>query len=338
MTTETARTATSLDDAGIARFPVRCSMLFVRHRSMASASRARATAGGSAALDIVEAEARELGLETTRDAGANLVVTLDRQRDATCRISPAARIWIRCRKAAISTARRAWSQGLAVLARFKRDRIVPRRTIKLFGLRGEESSRFGKAYMGSLALFGKLTPADLRVADPTAARSAIACVTSVSDVARVGKGEPLLNAKSIAAWVELHIEQGPVLVARDLPVGIVTGIRGNVRHRVVECVGEAGHSGAVPRWLRHDAVFATAELISHLDRHWRTLLERGRDVVITSALSPPTRASTPSPASRDSCVQLRIAEPEQGDPRGFLRPLPFGMPARRRRARRGVQA
>ena len=70
-----------------------------------------------------------------------------------------------------------------------------------------------------------------------------------ADVARIEKGEPLLDAKRIAAWVELHIEQGPVLVARDLPLGIVTGIRGNVRHRVVECIGEAGHSGAVPRWL-----------------------------------------------------------------------------------------
>jgi N-carbamoyl-L-amino-acid hydrolase len=98
------------------------------------------------------------------------------------------------------------------------------------------------------------------------------------------KGAPLLDAKDIAAWIELHIEQGPVLAARDLPVGIVTGIRGNIRHRVVECIGTAGHSGAVPRWLRHDAMFATSELISHLDHHWRTLLERGRDLVITTGV------------------------------------------------------
>ena len=51
--------------------------------------------------------------------------------------------------------------GLAVLARFRADGLGPRRTIKLFGLRGEESARFGKAYMGSSALFGKLTAADL---------------------------------------------------------------------------------------------------------------------------------------------------------------------------------
>jgi hypothetical protein len=44
-------------------------------------------------------------------------------------------------------------------------------------------------------------------------------------------------------------------------------IRGNVRHNIVRCIGEAGHSGAVPRWLRKDAVFATADLVMRLDEH-----------------------------------------------------------------------
>jgi beta-ureidopropionase / N-carbamoyl-L-amino-acid hydrolase len=76
-----------------------------------------------------------------------------------------------------------------------------------------------------------------------------------------------------------------VLVARELPIGIVTGIRGNIRHRLIECVGAAGHSGAVPRWLRHDAMFATAELISRLDQHWRSMLERGHDLVLTVGMA-----------------------------------------------------
>ena len=48
--------------------------------------------------------------------------------------------------------------GLAILAGLKRDNFIPKRTLKLFGLRGEESAWFGKAYMGSSALFGRLTP------------------------------------------------------------------------------------------------------------------------------------------------------------------------------------
>jgi N-carbamoyl-L-amino-acid hydrolase len=237
----------------------------------------------STALDIVEAKARELGLETARDAGANLVVTLAGSEPDLPFLACGSHLDSVPQGGNFDGAAGVVA-GLAVLARFKRDKIVPRRTIKLFGLRGEESSRFGKAYMGSLALFGKLTAEDLRVTDRDGRTLGDCMREAGADVARIGKSEPLLDAKRIAAWVELHIEQGPVLVARDLPVGIVTGIRGNVRHRVVECIGEAGHSGAVPRWLRHDAVFAVAELMTHLDRHWRTLLERGRDVVITSGV------------------------------------------------------
>ena len=237
----------------------------------------------SSALDLVESKAREFGLETARDAGANLVVTLAGSEPDLPFLACGSHLDSVPQGGNFDGAAGVVA-GLAVLARFKRDKIVPRRTIKLFGLRGEESSRFGKAYMGSLALFGKLTAEDLHVKDRDG-RTLGDCMRDVgADVVRIEKGEPLLDTKRIAAWVELHIEQGPVLVARDLPVGIVTGIRGNVRHRVVECVGEAGHSGAVPRWLRHDAVFAVAELMTHLDRHWRTLLERGRDVVVTSGV------------------------------------------------------
>ncbi|WP_298104021.1 hydantoinase/carbamoylase family amidase [Bradyrhizobium sp.] len=237
----------------------------------------------SAALDIVEAKARELGLETARDAGANLVVTLPGSEPDLPFLACGSHLDSVPQGGNFDGAAGVIA-GLAVLARLKRDDITPRRTIKLFGLRGEESSRFGKAYMGSLALFGKLASEDLKVTDRDG-RTLGECMRAVgADVARIESGEPLLDAGQVAAWIELHIEQGPVLLARELPLGIVTGIRGNVRHRAVQCIGEAGHSGAVPRWLRHDAVFAVAELMTHLDRHWRTLLERGRDVVVTSGV------------------------------------------------------
>jgi beta-ureidopropionase / N-carbamoyl-L-amino-acid hydrolase len=240
--------------------------------------------GESEALDLVEDEARALGLVTERDAGANLVVTLE-GRDPSLPFLACGSHLDSVPQGGNFDGGAGVVAGLAILASFRRDGFVPARTIKLYGLRGEESARFGKAYMGSSALFGKLTAADLAAKDMRAERTLGECMRAVGvDVARVEKGEPLLDPKRVFAWVELHIEQGPVLTARDLPVGIVTGIRGNVRHRVVECVGEAGHSGAVPRWLRHDAMFATAELISHLDRHWRTMLERGRDLVVTTGV------------------------------------------------------
>jgi N-carbamoyl-L-amino-acid hydrolase len=241
-------------------------------------------AGESRALAIVENAARDGRLITERDAGGNLVVTLPgTQPDLP---------FLACGSHLDSVPQggnfdggAGVVAGLAILAGLRRAGFAPRRTIKLFGLRGEESAWFGKAYMGSSALFGRLTPDDLVSPHALTGRSLLDCMRDVgADVDSIARGEPLLDKRTIAAWVELHIEQGPVLVARELPIGIVTGIRGNVRHRTVECVGEAGHSGAVPRWLRRDAVFATAELITHLDRHWRTLLERGRDLVITSGI------------------------------------------------------
>ena len=75
-----------------------------------------------------------------------------------------------------------------------------------------------------------------------------------------------------------------MLVAQAMPVAIVTGIRGNIRHRAVECIGEAGHSGAVPRSLRHDTVFAVAELLTLLDHAWQTFLTAGSDLVVTAGV------------------------------------------------------
>jgi beta-ureidopropionase / N-carbamoyl-L-amino-acid hydrolase len=240
--------------------------------------------GESLALDIIEQAAREFGLTTERDAGANLVVTLTGTEPDLPFLACGSHLDSVPQGGNFDGAAGVVA-GLAVLARMKRDGFAPRRTLKLFGLRGEESAWFGKAYMGSSALFGRLTPDDLAAPHAVTGRLLADCMHNVgADIDRIAQGEVLLNPKSVAAWIELHIEQGPVLVARELPIGIVTGIRGNVRHRVVECVGEAGHSGAVPRWLRRDAVFATAELITHLDRHWRTLLERGRDLVVTSGV------------------------------------------------------
>ena len=238
----------------------------------------------SLALDLVEAKACELGFATERDAGANLVVTLPGREPELPFLACGSHLDSVPQGGNFDGAAGVIA-GLAIIARFKEEGFVPRRTIKVYGLRGEESSRFGRAYMGSSALLGALSAADLAVRDHASGRTLAECMASVGvDIARVEKGEPLLDPATVAAWIELHIEQGPVLVARDLSVGIVTGIRGNIRHRQVECLGEAGHSGAVPRWLRRDAVFATAELITHLDRHWRTLLERGRDVVVTAGV------------------------------------------------------
>src|SRR5262249_22930356 len=146
----------------------------------------------------------------------------------------------------------------------------------------EESAWFGKAYMGSSAMLGKLHSDDLDLrhrSDRYTLGEAMA--RAGVEVQRVRSGGRLFDIDDAAAYLELHIEQGPVMVAQKWPTAIVTGIRGNIRHKHVVCRGEAGHSGAVPRWLRRDAVAATAQLMHRMDQRWAEQLDRGLDLVLT---------------------------------------------------------
>jgi N-carbamoyl-L-amino-acid hydrolase len=145
-----------------------------------------------------------------------------------------------------------------------------KRTVRLVMLRGEESAWFGKCYLGSLGLFGKLTATDLgrlRRGDGVLSgpeKDLSVYMTQAGAAPDVlAKGLPLIKPGEISAFLELHIEQGPVLEQGDIPLGIVTGIHGNVRYEVT-CRGEGGHSGTVPMLMRHDPVMALADLLAVL--------------------------------------------------------------------------
>ena len=71
---------------------------------------------------------------------------------------------------------------------------------------------------------------------------------------------------------------------KNWPIAVVTGIRGNYRHHKIRCKGTAGHSGTIPRYLRKDAVFAGADLITRMDDHWNTIEQHGGDLVLTSGI------------------------------------------------------
>lgn len=173
--------------------------------------------------------------------------------------------------------------GLLVLDRFRSENLsVP---LLVVAMRGEESAWFGKAYIGSSAALGKLKPADLELKNKhTGVPLQTAMAGANADIDVITRGEPAAWTAAAKAYIELHIEQGPLMVSRDWPTAIVSGLRGNIRHNRVVCVGEAGHSGAIPRWLRKDAVFAVSDLLMRLDRHWQRLLERGMDLVVTSGI------------------------------------------------------
>lgn len=238
-------------------------------------------AGEQKAIEIVRRSAEKAALETGFDAAANLVVTLP-GRDADKPFIAIGSHLDSVPQGGNYDGAAGVVAGLLTLMRMKGEHVVPPRTVKLIAMRGEESAWYGKTCVGSHALFGGLTEQDLMLTNRSGwGTLGEAMQARGADVARIARGETLLDPASIGAYLELHIEQGPVMVARGFPTAIVTGIRGNIRHREVHCVGEAAHSGAVPRWLRRDAVFAVSELITHLDEHWESLQQRGLDLVVT---------------------------------------------------------
>lgn len=147
----------------------------------------------------------------------------------------------------------------------------PKTPIRVAMLRGEESAWFGKCYLGSSAIFGKLSEDDLarnRRGNSESLRRRIGAEFfskgGNTAACAIKQGVPLIDPKMFAAFLELHIEQGPCLEKTNTSLGIVTGICGNVRVNVV-CRGEAGHSGTTPMKMRHDAVAATADLLHELN-------------------------------------------------------------------------
>ena len=236
--------------------------------------------GETRALELIEAVALEHGLHCQWDRGANLWLSLPEAGS-----EPATVIGSHLDSVPQGgnfDGLAGVVAGLLVLIHFKAIGAVTTKPVKALALRGEESAWFGKAYMGSLALTGQLGAVDLQLKHRETAQTLESAMAALSvPVDLVKAGQPLIDMKSIGAYLELHIEQGPTMVARQWPVSPVTGIRGNIRHNRIVCQGETGHSGAVPRWLRKDAVLAVAELLSRLDEHWRVLQQMGMDLVMT---------------------------------------------------------
>ncbi len=240
--------------------------------------------GETAAMQVIEEVAKINGLECNWDAAQNLIVRLPGSRPELPAVATGSHLDSVPQGGNFDGAAGVIASLMAILnAKYQEQ---PLRTIELYVLRGEESAWYGgPCYFGSRAIFGQLNEADFasthRLTQKTLKHHMATCDV---DLAPLLAGQPLLTADRLACWIELHIEQGPVLIAREKPVGLVTGIRGNVRHRRVVCRGEAAHSGAVPRWLRHDAVLAMSELLMRIDEHWRVLLEWGEDLVVTCGI------------------------------------------------------
>lgn len=234
--------------------------------------------GETKALNMVDEAARESGLLTQVDDAANLLMRVDNS-------------WTGDMVAIGSHLDAVPSGGnfdglagvVAALLILRKAKDRGRKDILGIGLRGEESAWFGIPYMGAKAALGKLTSDDLwkrtRNALPLG-RYMGQCGALVS---RIEDGDRILSPAVKEFW-ELHIEQGPELVDRNVPVGVVDAVRGNVRAPKARMFGQAGHSGTTPHRLRKDAVLRFAELLTAAEGYRAELHHKGFDIVLTCGI------------------------------------------------------
>lgn len=147
--------------------------------------------------------------------------------------------------------------GLEVLRRIASEGKPPV-TVRLVDWADEEGARFGRSLFGSSAASGTMNPDDLR---ELIDRQGIKLVDAIGkygislDTAKQAHRQ-FKNAK---AYLELHIEQGPVLESMDLPLGVVLGTFGVERHSI-RFIGQSAHAGSTPMDKRRDALGAAAKL------------------------------------------------------------------------------
>ena len=136
--------------------------------------------------------------------------------------------------------------------------ITPERSIEVISFADEEGWRFAKGLFGSRGILGKLEPGELQRTDKDGITREQALIDFGCDPAKFKESE--YKPGSIFCFLELHIEQGPILDIGKKPIGVVSGISGPL-WLTVKLKGMAGHTGSVPMPLRKDALLGAAEII-----------------------------------------------------------------------------
>lgn len=169
------------------------------------------------------------------------------------------------------------------------------RDLEVVGFADEEGCRFGTAYLGSSAMTGRFEPAWRDLRDEAGVR--------LGDLV----GEPGPARADVLGYVEVHIEQGPVLERLGEPVGVVTAIAGQ-SHAELTFAGEAGHAGTVPIEDRRDALVAAAEWVLAVEQAGGTVgrleVEPGVRNVIPARVTATLDLRHPDDATR----RARLAE------------------------------
>jgi N-carbamoyl-L-amino-acid hydrolase len=157
-----------------------------------------------------------------------------------------------------------WLDGaLGVLAGVealrRRAGTTPPVTLAVVDFADEEGARFSRSLLGSSGASGSLVPDSVRgLVDRQGVRLVDALAENGIELDRMSEARRALDGRNARAYLELHIEQGPVLEAMGRSTGVVIGTYGVERH-VIRFVGQAAHSGSTPIAMRRDAFLAAAE-------------------------------------------------------------------------------
>lgn len=223
--------------------------------------------GENLAHAVVGRLANELGLEVSSDAAVNTYMTLPGADRRAPRVMIGSHLDSVPHGGNFDGAAGVVA-GLATLATLRGTGCRPRCDITVMGIRAEESVWFEASYIGSRAALGTLPPQTLEARRIDTKRTLAEHMTDCgADVAAIRAGHPAIDRESIAAFLELHIEQAPSLVEADLPLAVGTCIPGHFRYPNARIVGRYDHVGT-PRRFRRDAVVAASELATALDGLW----------------------------------------------------------------------
>jgi beta-ureidopropionase / N-carbamoyl-L-amino-acid hydrolase len=251
-------------------------------KSRLGVTRASYGEGEQMAHDFMQAIGQKLGLEKRIDAAGNLYLTLPGRDRSLPAIMTGSHLDTVPEGGNYDGAAGVVA-GMAMLARWRRAGRQPLHDLTVMGVRAEELAWFPTPYAGSRAAFGLLEPEALDTCKrPDTGRSLAEHMAERGfEPERIRAREPQLDPAQIVCFLELHIEQGPVLVERKFPVGVVTGIRGNLRYRHCHILGRYGHAGAEPRLSRNDALLAGVEFVSRLEALWLEHEKANKDLVCT---------------------------------------------------------
>ena len=171
--------------------------------------------------------------------------------------------------------------GLITIFALRSLGLKPIKNVVTMGVRAEESVWFQVSYIGSRSALGILpeNAYDAKRID-TGRSLASHMLECGADPERIKNGSPYLSKNNVEAFLEVHIEQAPALVALGKPIAICTGIPGNFRYAHAKIKGVHGHVGT-PKPFRQDAAMAGADLAMQMDAIWNEYEKKKIPIAIT---------------------------------------------------------